>query len=431
MRMTLVLLLVFNVTVAVLAGGAQQEEKTGITESKKIEPITLHHWGHTHPPMNDFVAKVVVPDYERENPNIRVIFETQGAGGQFDQKLLTALISKTGPDLFAMNDTNLPAYVSRGFLLPIDPSAFGASSQSALESMFIDNALDGFKADGVLYGVPMEFNTFSLFYRSDHFRETGIDPNRPPKTWKEVGEAGKKLTKRNNVGAMTRAGFQWAWKNPNTYIKHFPPLAWQAGAELFDLNNPRGLVAVNTFASFVHEYKCSDPSFQLSQWEDFWNGLCSMVVSGPWFAGYQNNYPAVKYLDQWMTSRLPQLEGTSTPTTYLYGWPWVVSADSAHKRESWEYINYMSKRQKDWFFKVQYVQPRKGWVDDEVKRAAPWLEPVFLADMEIGRFFPPHVKFFEIRKALSALLERTAMEAMPSTKALEMYETEINTVLAK
>ena len=51
--------------------------------------------------------------------------------------------------------------------------------------------------------------------------------------------------------------------------------------------------------------------------------------------------------------------------------------------------------------------------------------------MELGKFFPATEKFFEIRTAMTSMLERVVMEGMDAGKAVEMYQAEIDKVLGK
>jgi len=49
--------------------------------------------------------------------------------------------------------------------------------------------------DGDLYGVPFHNSTPLLYYNVEHFKEAGLDPAKPPRTWAEMVDAAKKLTK--------------------------------------------------------------------------------------------------------------------------------------------------------------------------------------------------------------------------------------------
>src|SRR6516165_6123441 len=47
--------------------------------------------------------------------------------------------------------------------------------------------------DGNLLSFPFNSSTPILYYNKDMFRDAGLDPNVPPRTWPELGVAAKKL----------------------------------------------------------------------------------------------------------------------------------------------------------------------------------------------------------------------------------------------
>ena len=63
--------------------------------------------------------------------------------------------------------------------------------------------------DGELYGVPFHNSTPLLYYNVEHFKEAGLDPSKPPRTWAEMVDAAKKLTKGDRSGFMMPAGYDY------------------------------------------------------------------------------------------------------------------------------------------------------------------------------------------------------------------------------
>ena len=48
-------------------------------------------------------------------------------------------------------------------------------------------------ADGKMLSLPLNSSTPVLYFNKDAFKKAGLDPAKPPRTWPEMGEAGKKL----------------------------------------------------------------------------------------------------------------------------------------------------------------------------------------------------------------------------------------------
>ncbi|WP_422001341.1 ABC transporter substrate-binding protein [Reyranella sp.] len=63
--------------------------------------------------------------------------------------------------------------------------------------------------DGELYGVPFHNSTPLLYYNVDHFKEAGLDPAKPPRTWAEFVDAAKKLTKDGRSGFLMPGGYDY------------------------------------------------------------------------------------------------------------------------------------------------------------------------------------------------------------------------------
>jgi sn-glycerol 3-phosphate transport system substrate-binding protein len=61
-------------------------------------------------------------------------------------------------------------------------------------------------ADGKMLSMPFASSTPVMWYNKDAFVKAGLDPNKPPKTWPEVGEYGKKL-----VASGLPCGFSTSW----------------------------------------------------------------------------------------------------------------------------------------------------------------------------------------------------------------------------
>ena len=59
---------------------------------------------------------------------------------------------------------------------------------------------------GHVYALPYGTDCRALFYNRSLFREVGLDPDKPPKTWKDLETYTKKLNKFEN-GKPVRRGF--------------------------------------------------------------------------------------------------------------------------------------------------------------------------------------------------------------------------------
>ena len=93
----------------------------------------------------------------------------------------------------------------------------------------MDGMLDGVSIGGKLYAAPLMASWTIMYYNSEMFKNAGLDPKKPPKTWDEMVAYGKKLQSpttyayTDSLGPgeyVTTAFFRWA-KSAGAKISEF------------------------------------------------------------------------------------------------------------------------------------------------------------------------------------------------------------------
>jgi sn-glycerol 3-phosphate transport system substrate-binding protein len=133
-------------------------------------------------------------------------------GGYDDTKLKAQAAAKAGkpPSVVLMSaNFNVDLKLS-GDIVSLEPmlKADGTTRDAFLQDFWPAlhaNAI----VDGELYGVPFHNSTPLLYYNKDHFKEAGLDPDKPPRTWAEFVDAAKKLTKDGRHGFVMPAGYDY------------------------------------------------------------------------------------------------------------------------------------------------------------------------------------------------------------------------------
>ena len=98
--------------------------------------------------------------------------------------------------------------------------------------------------DGRMLSMPFNSSTPVFYINKDAFKKAGLDPDKPPRTWPEVGEAGKKLQAAGlPVRVHQPSGMRW------TQLENFS--AWH--------NLPIATKA-NGFGGFDAELKLNSPA---------------------------------------------------------------------------------------------------------------------------------------------------------------------------
>ncbi len=146
-------------------------------------------------------------DFERENPGIKVKPVYTGTYQESIVKALTAHKAGQPPTTAILLSTDMFTLIDEDAIVPFNELATGADDQAWMKS-FYPAFMANSQAGGKTWGIPFQRSTIVLYWNKELFKEAGLDPNRPPATWKEMLEYAHKLTRRDAAGNITQYGVQ-------------------------------------------------------------------------------------------------------------------------------------------------------------------------------------------------------------------------------
>ncbi len=171
---------------------------------------------------------------------------------------------------------------------------------------FIKPVTGYYSKDGNLYSMPFNSSSPIFYYNKDAFKKAGL-PDKAPATWKEVGEASKKLM----ASGATKCGFTTSWPSwtmlENTFPWHDQPFATnQNGYTGLDtkllINGEFGQKHIGQLAAWQKEGVYSYGGRMGQPDPKFINGECAMLVqSSAVIGGFKKSI--TKF--QWGTGQLP------------------------------------------------------------------------------------------------------------------------------
>ena len=137
------------------------------------------------------------PDIEVEHQYIVI--------ADLNVKVLTALAGGDPPDLFSMRRAELPSFVTKDALLPLDDLL--KRDNIALDNLVYMSEAYHARFDGKTYALPQASGggSFVLYYGKGTYQQAGLNPEAGPKTWKELAAHNEKLSKLNGA-AIERLG---------------------------------------------------------------------------------------------------------------------------------------------------------------------------------------------------------------------------------
>ncbi len=158
---------------------------------------TVRFWALGHE--GDAVARLVL-DFERSHPGVSVRVQ-QIPWSAAHEKLLTAFVGDSMPDVFQLGTTWIPEFQALGALEALD--AYVARSPAVTPDAYFAGVWDANAIDGALVALPWYVDTRLLFYRSDLLAAAGVAA--PPRTWAEWSATLERV--KRNLGPDRRAIF--------------------------------------------------------------------------------------------------------------------------------------------------------------------------------------------------------------------------------
>ena len=173
-----------------LLSGCSNIEKSGTT--------IVYHTIESLPEQID-ALKLLVKEFEKKNPDIKVRIETAPSGtASVFQKLKIRIAGKNPPDVFYMVTDRLDEYIPKGVTLDI--SDYVKNDFPEIENVYFPQAVKSCYKNGRIYCFPFHFSTDILFYNKDLFDSAGVDYPKDRWNWSDFLKTAEKIRVGNNRG---------------------------------------------------------------------------------------------------------------------------------------------------------------------------------------------------------------------------------------
>lgn len=278
--------------------------------------------------------------YEARHPNVDIIIE-QFPGSSlkdFEIKLRLRFSSKTAPDVFFAEETVIAEYAQLELLAPAPPYIEAMVQANSVNEMARRAPYIG----DICYGITNASVWTVLYYNKQMFRDAGLDPEQPPRTWDELIAYADTLTLRRDDGTPTRAGFSLRKTGfkPGTADKWFTFLYAAGGRPFTDdgtrslFNSEAGRAALDLYQTILFDKKIDSVNLEGDQ-QGFGQGRTAMFIREVHVVRWlEEHYPDLDY----GVGPIPAREASiSSGSSYL----WVVSNDSPHKDAAWRFIEFL------------------------------------------------------------------------------------------
>jgi sn-glycerol 3-phosphate transport system substrate-binding protein len=254
-----------------------------IAFASPAQAVTDIRWWHAMSGQLGRQLEKLATDFNASQSEYRIVPSYKGNYTETVTAAIFAFRSRSQPAIVQVNEIATATMIAaKGAVYPVfelmrdQGEAFSPAAYLA--------AVTGYYADaaGNMLSFPFNSSTPILYYNKDQFRAAGLDPETPPKTWPEVGEAARKLRASGSACGFTTS---WpSWINVENFSAfHDLPISTRANGfrgldAVLNFNNPVVVRHIAQFAEWqvskVFDYggraTSAEPRFQ--------NGECGIFI---------------------------------------------------------------------------------------------------------------------------------------------------------
>lgn len=288
----------------------------------------------------------VIQNFREKNQNITIEYK-QVETGHYEEELVNALASGTGPDIFMLHNSQIKTHANK--IAPLPQQALGVSLV-AYKNTFADIAItDLITKDNEIIGVPLSLDTLALFYNKDMFNAANIAI--PPVTWEEVTSLSRILTKVAPNGDIILSGLAMGTGvNTDHSMEILSALMMQSGAPIVRRENRDvriGTEGREAFTFYISFARARNPNYSWhtlmpGSLEAFARDRAAMTI------GFLSDIPALRKTNPHLNlgvTPFPQPEDIRTPLTFgTYTFP-TVSKQSRQQQAAWQFLLFAASNE--------------------------------------------------------------------------------------
>ncbi|MET3574248.1 ABC transporter substrate-binding protein [Bhargavaea ullalensis] len=328
-------------------GDSAKKDKQAEGEDGKV---VLDFWTFWGSEIRRPVVEKIVEDFNKSQDKIEVK-HTFVPWGDIWTKELASIAAGSPPDV-VINDINATAL--RGEKKQAE-NLSKYLEKDDISGNFYEELWNATLYEGDSYGIPFNTDTRVLFYNKDAFKEAGLDPEQPPKTWDELWEFAEKLDVKNG-DKYDRMGFYPLFgAGTDVWMLNADKVNFIDENDEVKINTPEKLDTLKWLKSWHDKYGDNNINSWQSQMESqqgnpFFSGDLGMLVQQPTFFTQIRDYaPDLNF----GVALLPEKEPGNGNTSWGGGFVAEIPYGAKHPDESWEFIKYLTDKEAQEYWAVK------------------------------------------------------------------------------
>jgi multiple sugar transport system substrate-binding protein len=203
--------------------------------------------------------------FNTANPRIQVVREDSRYGDK-EAVFTSQSQAKAAADIAHFSIRPIRNFADHGFLLDLTPFVEKEGGAKFL-AQWDPAALEMCRYKGKLYCLPDNLDPVVLMYNIEHFKQVGLNPDKPPTTWAEFLDYAKKLTRSTRGdGKIDRWGVGILGAREEGVFMRFDPWLWGAGGDYLTadgkrsaLDTPEALEGFKYYVDLFTKHKVVPP----------------------------------------------------------------------------------------------------------------------------------------------------------------------------
>ncbi|RVI83874.1 ABC transporter substrate-binding protein [Sinorhizobium meliloti] len=199
------------------------------------QEISWIYCGDTIDPIHEKYIK----EWEGKNPGWKVTAEVVG-WAQCQDKATTLAVAGTPVGMAYVGSRALKEFAENELIVPVPMTEDEKKG-------YYPNIVDTVTFEGTQWGVPIAFSTKALYWNKDLFKQAGLDPEVPPKTWAEEIAFAKQIKEKTGI-----AGYGLPAKTFDNTMHQFMHWVYTNNGKVIDgdnivIDSPEVLAALQAY----------------------------------------------------------------------------------------------------------------------------------------------------------------------------------------
>lgn len=364
----------------------------------------------------DPIHQKYIAEWEGKNEGWKVKPEVVG-WEQCQDKATTLAVAGTPVAMAYVGSRTLKEFAQNELIVPVPMTDEEKAS-------YYPNIVDTVTFDDTQWGVPIAFSTKALYWNKDLFKQAGLDPETPPKTWAEEIEFAKQIKEKTGI-----AGYGLPAKTFDNTMHQFMHWVYTNNGKVIDgdeivIDSPEVLAALQAYKDITPYSVEGATAYEQNEIRAiFLDGKVGMIQAGSG-AAYRLKDTQIN----WGVAPLPRGPAAQGEGTLLITDSLAIFSGSGVEEKAIEFAKYITSTDIQHEYELQggagLTPLRPGAVVDQFVANEPFWKP-FIDGIEYGGPEPLFTDYKGFQNVMIEMVQSVVTGKTEPAEALKKAAAEL------